>query len=189
MSTCDEHPLVERAIGSAGADYEQARDIYFEAFPPEERLPLPLLLDLAQREGVDFTAYADPAAPRQVVGLAFTMLVGPYAYLMFLAVGGFAQGRGYGARIIEAVRARSGGRQVVLEIEPLVPDAPNPEQRARRLAFYERNGFHLLGYDKLEEDERYAMLSDGDGFDPEVFAAALRAIVDGAYDFSVVPSA
>ena len=66
------------------------------------------------------------------------------------------------------MRRHAAGRTVVLEIEPLDDDAPNIEQRRRRLAFYERGGFALTGYRIHEGDQSYSVMVDGP-FEPGAF--------------------
>jgi ribosomal protein S18 acetylase RimI-like enzyme len=61
--------------------------------------------------------------------------------VLYLAVDGSLRGKGYGSRVLSQIKAEKPGQRTVLNIEPLDEKAPNAEQRRKRLAFYERNGF------------------------------------------------
>ena len=76
----------------------------------------------------------------------------------------------------------------VLEIEPLDPKAENYEQRLARLSFYERNGFHKVGYDMFEGSVQYTMLATKEGFNPNDFSRAVRTLSHGLYRFKIVPA-
>ena len=66
-------------------------------------------------------------------------------YVFFLAIDPAWRSHGYGAAVLDELRKRYAGRQLVLDIEPLDSAAPNYEQRLRRKNFYLRNGFRESG--------------------------------------------
>lgn len=193
--------LIEASVTEALPEYSQVIDLYEEAFPPEERFPVDELNEMAALPAIDFTAYFDEDAAdeggeasggassgRTLCGFTYSVISDPYLYLLFLAVSASERGRGYGSQILSQVKARYPGLAIVLDIEPLDPEAPNSEQRVRRLAFYERNGFSLTGYDLYEDDMRYTVLSTlpADEFDPDAFSNAMEAATHGVFPMRLV---
>ena len=66
------------------------------------------------------------------------------AFLWFLAVDSERRGGGYGSKILDLLKAKFPDCQLVLDMEQVADtSAGNPEQRRRRLKFYERNGFRM----------------------------------------------
>ncbi|RJF41450.1 GNAT family N-acetyltransferase [Actinomyces sp. 2119] len=171
--------------------------LYHRAFPPSERVPLPLLCLASLRRGVDLEVYEEGSAPAGSTGPAaggvpawgglrgprsgfagftYTVQTSEVVFLLFLAVDEALQGRGYGSQILGDVLERAGRRPVVLEIEPLDPGASNIGQRYRRLAFYQRHGLRLTGYDVVEGAQRYSVLSSSLPFHVPALGRALRSL-------------
>ena len=61
-------------------------------------------------------------------------------YLAYLAVESELRGNGYGSKILHMLEEKYPDQQIVLDIEPLDPDAENYHQRVSRLRFYQKNG-------------------------------------------------
>ncbi|MFS1663765.1 GNAT family N-acetyltransferase [Streptococcus sp. zg-JUN1979] len=142
-----------RLMTASSAD---VKGLYYHSFPKEERLPYVLLTLGAYRHKVDFDAYYDKDA---FCGFSYTYMSQDYVYVLFLAVNDKYQGQGYGTQILESLKAKAGDRALVLTIEPLDESAANYQQRLKRLAFYERNGFKATPYTYHEKKERYTVLS------------------------------
>lgn len=91
------------------------------------------------------------------------------------------RGHGYGQAIFSAVLDKyCGKRPFIMDIEsPNQPDAPNPEQRKRRHAFYLRNGLRDTGTCRSYNGITFTILSSSDEpftlQDYEDIVAALRA--------------
>jgi GNAT superfamily N-acetyltransferase len=124
----------------------ELREIYFEAFPPEERLPFEELS--APSGGYDVTVLFDGTT---VHGFAAHCPLSsfPALYLGYLAVSRARRSEGLGEtlwrHLVGDVTHRSGMRGLVLEVEdPELAGAPNAEQRRRRIAFYRRVGAVML---------------------------------------------
>ena len=166
-------------------DFGQLVRIYEAAFPPEERYPVEALLSMSQTSGVELIAYYDGAL---MCGFSLSVVADSFVYLLFLAVDGSAQSKGYGSRIIDQVRKRHPGLTVVLAIEPVDEPSENQDQRLRRLAFYKRNGFDFSGYDLIEEGVRYSLLVDSPGFDPQVFYEDVTRMANGMPPIEVRPA-
>lgn len=158
-------------------------ELYEEAFPPEERVDTHLLDEFAREPTVEFTAYYDAD---EFCGFSYSIDTGTYLYLLFLAVRANGRSRGYGTRILERLKARFPERTIVLEIEPLDPSAPNADQRERRLAFYQRNGFVLAGFDSIEGDMTYTLLKSTGHFDAASCAREIARATKDLVQFELV---
>ena len=167
--------LESRDVTRRLPQYREVIDLYRRAFPREEQLPIWHMRLMALRRGVGFRAWFDDGA---LVGLTYTVDTPFSVWLFYLAVNDAVRSRGYGSRILSGVRRHAAGRTVILEVEPLDDDAPNIEQRRRRLAFYERSGFALAGYRIHEGDQSYSVMVDGP-FEPDAFRRLVHCFTLG----------
>lgn len=162
--------LEAKAVMCGSPLYREVIDLYRRAFPKEEQTPLWHMRLMSLLPGVALRAWRDGEA---LAGLTFTVESRTMVWLFYLAVNDAVRSRGYGSRILAQVRREAAGRPVVLEIEPVEAGAPNPDQRRRRLAFYERNGFTPAGCTIHEGAQRYTLLSDRP-FDAQAFSRMVR---------------
>lgn len=138
--------------------------LYRASFPKDERIPLPFLhLLTILRKNARFLAFYDG---EDLVGFAHVISDGELLFVLFLAVDPTARSQGYGSRILAALREAYPDHEMFLEIEPVGTDAPNEEQRVRRLAFYERNGLRRTGY-QIHDGQWYDVLSTDVDLDPK----------------------
>ncbi|MCS4487812.1 GNAT family N-acetyltransferase [Streptococcus sp. SQ9-PEA] len=148
--------MKKRQVRLFSKTYRQVKKLYEQAFPAYERLPyLPLIL-LSARRNTHFTAYYDE---EKFCGFTYSVESEETVYILFLAVNATYRGKGYGSAILEDCKQLSKGRALVLTIEPLDSDADNYEERIKRLAFYERNGFKETPYAYYEGKEHYTVLA------------------------------
>ena len=180
--------LQVRPITAGDPAYAQVKALYHEAFPFKERFSLLTLRLFAHKPEIEFYAYFDPAESDAFCGLSYTIEAGEYLYILYLAVPDELRGKGYGTRILQQLRELYPQASQVLEIEPLDPKASNYDQRMERLRFYERNDFHLVGYDMFEGSVRYSMLATGEHFDVDAFSSAVRKLSHGLYRFKILPA-
>ena len=113
-----------------------------------------------------------------VVALTFSFAFPDLFYLGFLAVDGRTRSAGYGTRILTHFRERYGDVPQLLEIEPVVREAGNYQQRVRRLAFYERNGFEVTNMLTHEADQTYRVLARDGIVSPQRLEEALNSVTD-----------
>lgn len=135
-----------------------------------------LLLLLARRKGVNFEAYYDDDS---FCGFSYVVENDDLVFILYLAVNDEIRSRGYGSRILEYVKAKAGERPIVLDIEPLDPNAENYEQRKRRLAFYEKNGYFNTGLILRESKEKYSILATVEDLDAKKLGELLRGFSFG----------
>lgn len=140
-----------RRVTTLMPQYKTVVDMYNEAFPDSERLPLLYLKFLSWRKGVSFTAYYDGS---DIIGMTYTVETDQMIFVLYLTTNVGVRSNGYGTKILQELIRRNANREVVLNIEPLDEFAENAEQRERRWRFYQKNGFLMTGY-LLEEDGQY----------------------------------
>lgn len=120
------------------ADFPRLKQLYLSAFPLEERAPFWLLRWKSRKPFVDFWAiYAED----RLAGLFYVANDADLSYVFYFAVAEELRGRGIGSAAIRAAVRQYEGRRLFLAVEELDSAAPNLEERIRRKAFYERNGF------------------------------------------------
>lgn len=148
-------------INRGNADDEQLRLLYGTAFPVEEQIPYNELIDLLDVMSIDYTAYYDG---NRLVGLMIVLPLPRFNWCWYLAVQEELRGHGYGQEILTAVLEKYHDKQpFIVDIEsPLQPDAPNPEQRRRRHAFYLRNQFRDTLTTRTYNGVTYTIMSSSD---------------------------
>ena len=187
-----------RRIRPASGPDRWAHDLFRRAFPEEERLPWALIHLLSLRRGIDLVAWWDePADPAQAASpdpSALTWTVrrpgSRLLYVFYVVVDDAVRGRGLGTRLLAELERRHPGCTIVLDIEPVIAEADNAEQRRRRLSFYERAGFRDTGYavlDSMGEDWTLVREAPGSTFRPDDFRDALRYLDYGLSTARVVP--
>lgn len=166
-------------INSSNANDEQLRRLYETAFPVQEQIPYDDLIQLLDSMDIDYTAYYDD---EMLVGLTMVLRLPKYNWGWYFAVKEELRGKGIGQGILSAVLNKyRGERPFIMDIEsPLQPDAPNPEQRRRRHAFYLRNGMKDTGTSRTWDGLTFTILTNSDEpftqQDYDDIVAALRAV-------------
>lgn len=132
-----------------GADVPQswlaeAESLYLDAFPPEERRPWSTIVAPASQAGPRLMFVSDGGDT--FAGFVTLWDFGAFVYIEHFAIDPSIRGRGTGARVLARL-ADMAGRPLVLEAEPVADDNP---MAARRIGFYQRNGFALLGHDYVQ---------------------------------------
>lgn len=123
-------------------DFEDKEKLYAlndEAFPKEERIPSEKLLALLGELDCDAWAFYEDTFVGFAILLSDSSL--QEAYLSYFAVDSAYRSKGYGGTALTKLAEVYSGYQIVLDMERMDDSAENYEQRLRRLAFYERNGY------------------------------------------------
>lgn len=129
-------------LKAEGAPYKaQVRKLYESAFPPEEKKPFERMEALAEEGKMELTAIVD----EQWVGLAFFMVSEKTVILDYFAVSTKLRGGGYGGKAVRMIMERFRDKKLIFEIEMQDEKAVNAQERARRKAFYLRNGMRETG--------------------------------------------
>lgn len=145
----------------------QIKKLYRSAFPKEERAPWRRFLHGSFRSEIE--VYYDEG---EFVGFTVSLPTDTFYYVFYLAVADGARSKGYGGAILERVCA--GRSLVVLDMEKVDESAPNYEQRLKRRAFYERNGFSITPVEYTVFGVRYSVMCKGEGFDEAEYRAFFR---------------
>lgn len=166
-------------INSGNADNQALRQLYGSAFPVEEQIPYNDLIYLLDKLDIDYTAYLDGEA---FVGLTMVLRLNRYNWGWYFAVCEELRGKGYGQEILSALLKKYRDRRpFIIDIEsPLQADAPNPEQRQRRHAFYVRNGLKDTPTSRTFDGITYTIMTNSDEpftqQDYDDIIAALRSV-------------
>ena len=166
-------------INSGNADDEELRRLYETAFPEQEQIPYEELIGLLDKMDIDYTAYYDDDV---LVGLTMVLRLPRYNWAWYFAVRDELRGKGYGQGILSMVLEKyRNDHPFIMDIEsPYQPDAPNPEQRRRRHAFYVRNGFKDTPTSRTWDGLTFTILTHSDEpftqQDYDDIIAALRAV-------------
>ncbi len=142
--------------------YRDVGKLYRQAFPLHERMPVWLLEATTYEETTELLAFYDD---EKFLGLAHLTQEENTAFVIFLAVNPELRGQGNGSRILDFLKDTYAGQELCLCIEPLDESAKNYAQRASRLRFYERNGFHFSGYQVFDPSGQYELLSTAEVID------------------------
>ena len=129
-------------IVPGGVGFKGTHRLNMDAFPDEERLDTELLAQLSEQGRLELLGIYDNG---NYIGFTVIFHSERSVYVFFLAIDPAWRSHGYGAAVLDELRKRYAGRQLVLDIEPLDSAAPNYEQRLRRKNFYLRNGFRESG--------------------------------------------
>lgn len=136
-------------------------------FPPDELIAPMQILEYGNNDARILAFFDDDT----FVGFSALFSYKNLAYLGFLAIEPYLQGRGYGRAILQNLKDIYKDKIIVLEIEKLDENAPNNAQRIKRAKFYERAGFIDSGHDISYLGVTYQVYSNSLNFDIKVFKA------------------
>ncbi len=115
----------------------------------------------ARKQFIEFIAFYDEG---KFVGLSYVISEGSLTYIFYLAVDPSLRGHGYGSQILHDLYQMYSGQRICLSAERPDEKADNAVQRAKRIEFYQKNGFVLTDKVSLEQGVEYAMLYHGKNF-------------------------
>ena len=154
--------LNTKKVTNNSEDRLQVMELYEEAFPPYERMPFDLMLELNEIENVDLCSVYDD---NEFIGFYLMIRSNNLAYVSFLAIVPEKRSQGYGSRVLNFIKASYPGYEILLDEEPVREGSENYEQRLARKHFYEKNGFSSTHYLNSAYGQDYEILSTGDDFD------------------------
>ena len=146
--------------------FPQVKALYESAFPANERIPIKHLLDdKIEREFWAFF-YKDDGengAVSRFCGFSNSITHGSITNIVYFAVVPELRSRGYGSKILQAIREKHPDARIVvdIEVEEDSKDAEELERRNRRRDFYQHNGFDSSPVDYVWQGEHYRLLSAG----------------------------
>lgn len=173
-----------RPIQIKGKLSSVAKALYISAFPKEERLPWFVLRLQALRRGIELTAWMDGDT---FCGFTSAVTLEGMHFVLFLAIAPSARGKGYGSAIL--THLSNAHQCVVLNIEPLDPQADNYPQRLQRMAFYQKNGFYDTGWYVWEVGGKFRVLSTEETLDEARYRRIFRKLTLGIWNVKLLYTA
>jgi hypothetical protein len=139
-------------------NYSNVIDLYKTAFTTSQNIPTWFLKFKLRKGKEGFNViYAD----KTWIGLIYTTEHKDIVLVHFLAISESYRSGGYGSKAIDLMKVIHVGKRIVLNIEILDEQEINYQQRVKRKAFYQKNGFTSSGYIVKEPGEKLEMLIFG----------------------------
>lgn len=101
-------------------------------------------------------------------------------FVLYLAVNDTIRSKGYGSAILTHIKNYFGEKAISLNVEPLDIEAENYTQRAKRIAFYMKNGFSDTHYMLEDRGDSYLILSTAEKFSPKEYTDVLKKLSFGS---------
>ncbi len=131
--------LTEKNLSKKLSNYKEICQFMQRVFPKEELIPMWLIRIITLKKNYDFKVYYDNSL---FVGILFTIDTKDTLFVFYIAVNDAIHSKGYGSKLLQVLFNKYPNKSVTLFIETMNDkNAANYEQRLKRLAFYERNGF------------------------------------------------
>lgn len=118
---------------------EAIKQLYWDAFPFEERIPFYIMVLVGNDRGVEFLSVYDDDI---WLGFIHTLVGEKLSYIFYFAIDGRLRRSGYGSKILREYKKMH--PRLSLAIEPVEEGSGNIKQRKKRLEFYNKNGFETL---------------------------------------------
>ena len=130
-------------------------NLYNNSFPANERRALtPILRDSTGSS--ELLAFYDDST---FCGFSASLINGDILHIIYFAVEKLLRGKGYGHAILRENELLHPGYRIIVDIESLVPDSPNLDERIRRKHFYESCGYETTDVIYDWRGESYTILS------------------------------
>ncbi len=135
--------LNEKKLSKKLSNYNEIELFMKRVFPKEELMPMWVIRTLTKIKKYDFNVYYDEDL---FVGILFTIDSKDMLFVFYIAVNDKIQSKGYGSKLLQVLYDKYPQKHISLFIETMSDkNADNYEQRIKRLAFYEKNGFFHTG--------------------------------------------
>lgn len=138
---------------------KKIKQIYFDSFPQNERMPFPLMIAMSKLWNTQFLSFYDDELP---CGLIYFAVNRKLVFIMFLAVDKELRSKGYGSVILQEMQRKYPNKKMIVSIEPCVEEALDIEIRQKRKDFYLRNKFKETSYRmRLNGVEQEILITNG----------------------------
>lgn len=155
-----------KRLSRFSTDHKKAKQLYYKAFPPEERAPFIMLSAKAEKKNVDFWGlYAND----KWCGFMYIVNHDDLSYVFYFAISEAARGKGFGSAALRTIQKKYKNKRLFLAIEQLDENSPNALQRKKRRDFYLRSGFSPLGSQVTEGSVTYDLLGIGGNVRPDEY--------------------
>ena len=173
-----------RPLSKHDVNYLQVNDLYRKAFPGAHRIPVWLLNYKLKKGKKGFNILYEEDT---WIGLIYSTEYKDIVFLQFLAISESFRSEGYGSKVLDSMRDIHFGKRLILNIEELDEQAKNCQQRIKRKAFYEKNGFRSSGYIVKEPEARYEMLVLGGSISKAEIEAIYKNLFGNVLGFLIRP--
>lgn len=171
-----------RPLNKYDINYSKVIDLFFEAFPKIQRLPL-WIVKYRMRNGKN--GFDVIYEHNNWIGFIYAKEYKNVVFVKFFAISESFRSSGYGSKVMDSMRNNFSDKRIVLNIEELDEKEDNYQQRVKRKAFYERNGFNSTGFIVKEPAERQEMLIHGGTISKEEIEAMYKHFL-GHFLFSLL---
>ena len=142
-----------RTIEPSSPYLERIREINTEAFPIEERMRVEEMYNWnGKSEVLGFFKH------EELIGFTLILMNEAVVFMVLLAIDRQYRGRGYGSKVLAAIKNQFPDRQIVLDYEEVTEHSENYAQRISRKQFYLRNGFQETGRYTILSGDRYEIV-------------------------------
>ena len=122
-------------------DKKKVKELYYSAFPEEERCPYLILLSKVRMNKADFFVVYEQEV---FIGLVYNIVFGDLVYIYYLAIEESQRQKGYGSKLLSDMKEMYLDKKIILMAETLDPNSDNYLERINRNKFYQKNGFNEL---------------------------------------------
>jgi len=138
-------------------EIQKFKDLYFSAFPQEERVPF----DFLQNKAItaDNSQLLTVYHGDLFVGILVLVFHDDMVFLWYLAIDEKLQGKGYGTKVLSVVEQKYKGRRLVLNIDEVADTFDDFAQRQKRHQFYIKNGYDDCHVKTREKGVVYQLMS------------------------------
>ncbi len=128
---------IER-ITSSTPQWAAVRKLYETVYPEGLRLDYDILLNVIQRDDVDFLTFYDHA---RLIGFSFAIRRKDVAWLYYFALDREVRTLGYEDVMLSKIEQQYAGHRLVVNLEQALPPAESDEERVHRHNSFIRAGF------------------------------------------------
>ncbi|GAA6173285.1 GNAT family N-acetyltransferase [Colwellia sp. KU-HH00111] len=173
-----------RPLNQNEDNFSKVIDLYKNAFTTAKRLPTWFLRFKLRHGKAGFNVlYADDTW----IGLIYTTEYNDIVLTHFFAIAEACRSAGYGSNVLDLMKVVYLGKRIVLNIELLDKREKNYQQRLKRKAFYEKNGFNSSGYIVKEPGEKLEMLIFGGSISKNEIEAMYQSLFGRFIGFLLRP--
>ena len=165
-------------------NYSNVIALYKEAFTTVRRVPSWILKCMMRKGKTGFSVLYENDT---WIGLLYITKYKDIIFVHFFAISPSQRSMGYGSKVVDAMKEIYSKHRIVLNIEELIEESKNYQQRLKRKAFYEKNGFISSGYMVKEPEERLEMLILGGNISKVEIEAMYKSLFGGVLGFLYRP--
>ncbi len=159
--------LFSKVIQESDPDYPKLLSLYEAAFPDNERLAPNRY---TEREGNEFIAFYIADEEPLFAGFAWMLTKGDLSHILYFAIEPALRHEGLGTEALRCLQGHFPGKRIIADVEDPDTNCPDPEERRRRIRFYERAGYRLTDIRYLWQNEFYLMMVQGGTLTREEFS-------------------